>query len=44
MRIMGVDFSSEKDALTICISDNIDGNISFVHIEQINDVISENRQ
>lgn len=41
MRIMGVDFSSGKDALTICISDNIDGNISFVHIEQINDVISE---
>ena len=25
MRIMGVDFSSGKDALTICISDNIDG-------------------
>lgn len=41
MRIMGVDFSSGKDALTICISDNIDGNISFVHIEQINDMISE---
>lgn len=41
MRILGVDFSNGKDVLNICISDNIDGNISFVHIEQINDVISE---
>lgn len=41
MRILGVNFSNNKDALTICITDNIDGNISFVHIEEIKDVISE---
>ena len=41
MRILGVDYSNNKDALVICITSNINGNMRVVHVETIKDVISE---
>lgn len=34
MRILGSDYIKDKERLTICITDNINGIISLVHIGQ----------
>lgn len=40
MRILGLDYIKDEERLTICITDNINGIISLVHIEQIEGVTS----
>ena len=41
VRMLGVDYDRSEKLLTVCITDKIDGSITVVHIEQLEDVVTE---